>query len=113
MSVLSTASHVCLADSSPCTACGACCAYSAEWPRFTCEDDAAIDRLPLNLINASQSGMKCEGARCAALIGTVGVATSCMVYSDRPDVCRECQPGDDACRMAREFHGLPTIADTE
>jgi hypothetical protein len=43
------------------------------------------------------------------LAGEVGVATSCTVYADRPDVCRECQPGDDACAMARRRYGLPPI----
>lgn len=96
-------------DISPCNTCGACCAHSAEWPRFTCEDDAALDRLPPDLVNASLSGMRCDGARCSALVGTVGIATSCSVYEVRPDVCRECQPGDDACNIAREARGLPLI----
>ena len=39
--------------------------------------------------------------RCAALVGDVGIATSCAVYAVRPDVCRACVPGDDACAMAR------------
>ena len=32
------------------------------------------------------------------------------IYELRPDVCRECQPGDDACTMARERAGLPPLA---
>jgi Fe-S-cluster containining protein len=98
------------AISSPCTTCGACCAYSAEWPRFTLEDDEAIARLPQELVGDNLAGMRCVGERCCALAGEVGVATSCTVYAHRPDVCRECQPGDDACTMARERHGLPPIA---
>jgi Fe-S-cluster containining protein len=97
-------------DVSPCNTCGACCSHSAEWPRFTCEDDAALDRLPQDLVNASLSGMRCIGARCSALVGTVGIATSCSIYAIRPDVCRECQPGDDACAIARAARGLPLIA---
>jgi uncharacterized protein len=97
------------ASSSPCNTCGACCAYSAAWPRFTLEDDAAIARLPQELVDDGMRGMRCAGARCSALAGEVGVATSCTVYADRPDVCRECQPGDDACAMARRRYGLPPI----
>jgi uncharacterized protein len=26
-----------------CQACGACCSYSPEWPRFSLEDDAALE----------------------------------------------------------------------
>jgi Fe-S-cluster containining protein len=97
-------------DPSPCNACGACCSYSAGWPRFTTEDDLALERLPRELVDASLSGMRCDGARCSALVGQVGVSTSCAVYADRPDVCRACDVGDDACQMARGRHGLPLIA---
>lgn len=84
-----------------CRRCGACCAYSAEWPRFTLESDAALARIPDHLVDASGARMRCDGDRCAALAGTVGVATSCTVYDDRPEVCRACVPGDDACLIAR------------
>jgi Fe-S-cluster containining protein len=97
-------------SASPCNACGACCAYSAEWPRFTLESDAAIACLPNEFVNKGANGMRCGGARCCALVGDVGVATSCAVYELRPDVCRECQPGDDACAMARKRAGLPPLA---
>jgi Fe-S-cluster containining protein len=40
----------------------------------------------------------------------VGIATSCAVYADRPDVCRACEVGDDACSMARAKVGLPLLA---
>jgi len=95
---------------SPCNTCGACCSYSAAWPRFTIEDDDALDRLPADLVDDSLAGMRCHGKRCAALTGSVGVATSCSIYADRPEVCRECQPGDEACNIAREAHGLPMLA---
>jgi uncharacterized protein len=86
---------------SMCQACGACCSFSAEWPRFSLEDDAALDRIPRAFVDDDQGRMRCDGDRCAALVGNVGVATSCAVYAVRPDVCRACLPGDDACEMAR------------
>jgi uncharacterized protein len=46
--------------------------------------------------------MRCDGDRCAALVGEVGVSTACAIYAIRPDVCRACTPGDDACTMARQ-----------
>lgn len=97
-------------NSSPCTVCGACCAYSDEWPRFTIEDDATLDRIPAEMVNDQLSGMRCDGVRCLALVGQIGVATSCAIYADRPDVCRACEPGDHACDMARVRHGLPLLA---
>jgi len=69
-----------------CQSCGACCSYSANWPRFTIEDDAALDLIPAKYVNARQSGMRCDGDRCSALTGDVG------------------------CNMARRRHGLSPIA---
>jgi uncharacterized protein len=94
-----------------CRACGACCAYSRDWPRFSMETDAEIASIPAQLINRTGSGMRCVGDRCSALIGAIGRSTSCGIYAVRPEVCRACQPGDDACRMARERHGLGRAPD--
>jgi Fe-S-cluster containining protein len=94
---------------SPCQSCGACCACSRDWPRFTVEDDAALDLIPPELVNDELSGMRCEGDRCAALSGEVGVATACGIYAARPEVCRTCMPGDPECAMARHRHGLPPL----
>ena len=84
-----------------CRACGACCSFSREWPRFSTEDDAALDQIPLAFVDDDQGRMRCNGDRCSALIGDVGVSTSCAVYAVRPEVCRDCLPGDAACLMAR------------
>ena len=54
--------------------------------------------------------MRWTGERCAALAGDVGVHVACTVYADRPDVCRACIEGDDACQLARARHGMPAIS---
>ena len=95
---------------SPCQACGACCAYSANWPRFSTEDDEALERIPAELVNARGSGMRCEGDRCAALNGRIGEATACSIYAVRPEVCRTCMPGDAECAKARRRFGLPDLS---
>jgi Fe-S-cluster containining protein len=92
-----------------CQSCGACCSFSKEWPRFSTEDDADLDRSPPAFVDPGQGRMRCNGDRCSALVGEVGVATSCAVYAVRPQVCRVCSPGDDECGMARRRHGLPLI----
>lgn len=92
-----------------CQSCGACCDYSREWPRFTTECDADLDLIPPSLVDPGLGRMRCEGDRCAALVGTVGQSTACSIWGLRPDVCRACQPGDDACRMARARHGLALL----
>jgi hypothetical protein len=89
-----------------CRTCGACCAFSREWPRFTTEDDSHLDRIPRALVDPHLGRMKCDGDRCSALVGEVGISTSCAVYNIRPDVCRACEPGDDACQMARHRFAL-------
>ncbi len=92
-----------------CLSCGACCAYSENWPRFSTEEDAALELIPRQLVNRRGSGMRCENDRCAALEGRIGVATSCAIHPIRPDVCRTCMPGDAECAMARRKFGLPVL----
>jgi hypothetical protein len=95
--------------SSCCESCGACCAYSATWPRFSIESDEELAAIPEAFVNARRSGMRCEGDRCAALQGRIGEATACGIYAVRPEVCRTCMPGDAECAMARRKFGLPAI----
>ncbi|MEH3146412.1 MAG: YkgJ family cysteine cluster protein [Methylobacterium frigidaeris] len=95
--------------SSPCQECGACCAYSAEWPRFTTEDDAEIDRIPAGYVDDPAGRMRCVGDRCSALDGEIGRAVSCRVYAVRPEVCRTCEPGDPECDMARRRFGMAPV----
>jgi uncharacterized protein len=92
-----------------CQSCGACCSFSREWPRFSTEEDAELARIPIAFVDQGQGRMRCNGNRCSALVGHVGVATSCAVYAVRPQVCRTCQPGDDECGLARHRFGLPPI----
>ena len=98
-------------SSAMCQSCGACCSFSAEWPRFSLEDEVEIGRIPRALVDDVRGRMRCNGNRCGALVGTVGVATSCAVYDRRPDVCKACMPGDDACRTARQHFGLHAPSD--
>lgn len=95
---------------SPCRTCGACCSFAPDWPRFTTEEDSDLDRIPGLLVAVDLSGMRCDGNRCSALVGEVGVATACTVYDARPHVCRACVPGDEACGMARSRFGLSKLA---
>jgi Fe-S-cluster containining protein len=92
-----------------CQTCGACCAYAADWPRFTLESEAALALIPPHLVDEGRGRMRWAGGRCAALKGEVGVATRCSIYEVRPQVCRACEPGDDACLTARRRHGLEPL----
>jgi uncharacterized protein len=96
-------------DPSPCQNCGACCATDASWPRFSMESDDALALIPAKFIAKNLSGMACDGDRCSALTGKVGEHTACSIYAARPDVCRACLPGDDACAIARAKWGMGAI----
>jgi len=98
-----------ISGANPCQACGACCGYSSNWPRFSTEEDDALALIPPEFVNARGSGMRCDGERCAALKGNIGKNTSCAIYDVRPEVCRTCMPGDAECIMARRKFGLPPI----
>ena len=92
--------------SATCRSCGACCAFSAEWPRFSLESEIDLDRIPPAFVDDGRARMRCSGNRCMALVGAIGVETACAIYDARPDVCKACLPGDDACLTARQHFGL-------
>jgi uncharacterized protein len=91
---------------SECRTCGACCSFSQEWPRFSLESDADLDRIPQAYIDDNLGRMRCSGDRCTALVGEVGISTACAIYAVRPAVCRACLPGDESCKMARRHFNL-------
>jgi Fe-S-cluster containining protein len=98
------------ANEALCQSCGACCAYSAEWPRFGLETEEEIEAIPRDYVDDARGTMRCNGNRCAALSGEIGVATACTVYAVRPQVCRSCEPGDDSCALARRRFSLPELS---
>jgi uncharacterized protein len=98
------------AEDDVCRTCGACCSYSAEWPRFSLESEAQLGLIPREFVAEDEHGMRCTVGRCAALVGTVGQSTSCAIYPLRPDVCRACSPGDAECHEARRHFGLSRLA---
>ena len=92
-----------------CEACGACCAYSADWPRFALETQEQFEAIPREYVDDARGTMRCVGDRCSALHGDVGIAAACTIYPLRPEVCRACQPGDDSCTLARRRFGLAAV----
>ena len=96
-----------------CQTCGACCAYSADWPRFALETQAEFEAIPRDYVDDARGTMRCAGDRCVALTGEVGVTTACAIYALRPEVCRACLPGDASCTLARRRFGLAEITPAE
>jgi len=93
-----------------CRACGACCCAGldvlllpAEASRYEASDRLArllvwrarIAATPLPLLRHDSSG-----ERCLAYRGRVG-GGRCSIYADRPELCREFEPGSDPCLEAR------------
>lgn len=89
-----------------CQSCGACCAYSRDWPRFSLESDEEIARIPAEFVNDAVGCMLSIDNRCTALSGTLGEHVACRVYDVRPIVCRDCMPGDEECLIARRHFGF-------
>ncbi|MFO7306731.1 MAG: YkgJ family cysteine cluster protein [Gammaproteobacteria bacterium] len=98
----------------PCLQCGACCAtyrvsfYWAEAEQRGLPDDLIEQISPWH---ACMAGTGQPEPRCRALAGTIGESVSCLVYPQRPEPCRELQPGDDKCVRARRRHGLGSFDD--
>lgn len=97
------------ADIFDCQACGACCAYSADWPRFSLESDEELALIPEKMVADNLNGMRFEAGRCTALKGELGKHVGCTIYAVRPLVCRDCMPGDPECLEARFALGIDRI----
>lgn len=112
---------------SACQSCGACCAT------FRVDFDAAEQSggalpwgagvppaltVPVTGQTIRMRGTDAAPPRCIALVGEIGRTVACSIYAERPGPCREFAPlaplgiGDDACRRARQRHGLPPLAGT-
>lgn len=106
----------------PCLTCSACCA-SFRVDFSTQELQSCGGYVPDGLaVEVTDSTARMRGTdfaqpRCAALVGTVGVAASCGIYEWRPGPCREfgmlapLGRGDAACNRARRRMGLPSLPD--
>lgn len=88
-----------------CHACGACCfANTADYVAVSGDD---YQRLGVGAATqAGFSGVKCfmtmNDGRCSCLrFGDIAGFT-CDVYEQRPEVCRQLEPGSPACVAERE-----------
>lgn len=91
-----------------CTQCGACCFGLAVHltPRETrlFQANKELKRLIKPQDHGFCMRRTVNESRCFALKGKPGCCT-CKVYDDRPRVCREFEPGSEACLRARaRFH---------
>ncbi|HMS18381.1 MAG TPA: YkgJ family cysteine cluster protein [Planctomycetota bacterium] len=107
---------------SPCTACGACCAYFRASFYWSEAEPSAGGTVPSHMVTkvndflVAMRGTDQPKPRCIALDGTIGSCVRCTIYEDRSSVCRDFpyayQYGEpsEGCDKARAAHGLPPIA---
>jgi Fe-S-cluster containining protein len=92
-----------------CMRCGACCAYSPDWAELITPADHGPEGPDPDWVE--DGCVRWGDGRCAALSGTIGTRTRCVIYARRPSPCRGCAPGSLACIDARRRHGLPIPAE--
>ena len=93
---------------SKCKSCGVYCSFYSEIIVET--DDPNLDTLrEAGLVEQKQyehtgrvfyQMRTADGGRCMALGGTVGEYVRCLIYENRPHVCREYQEDSASCRTA-------------
>ncbi|MBW1878734.1 MAG: YkgJ family cysteine cluster protein [Deltaproteobacteria bacterium] len=99
-----------------CDPCGACCREAFDSVPVTDEDAARLTNAE-DLIRTQDDGWRdlqrmpspagC-GTWCVALRGTGNPKTPyrCVIYPNRPENCRDLEPGSTACNIARRRVGL-------
>lgn len=102
-----------------CQTCGACCltkmeTYEGGYAHLQEHDVARLSShyRRLNVINVGGGpGLRTKsygdfGYACVALRGTPGVFCACFIHDNKPDVCRNFEPGSESCLSARKEIGL-------
>jgi Fe-S-cluster containining protein len=96
-----------------CLRCGACCHGDDGWVVVDGADDARVERSPslrrlvvhLRRGDHVRRSLRMIDGACAALARSGG-AVRCVIYEERPTVCRTVEVGSDTCRRARAALGL-------
>lgn len=105
-------------DKTPCQTCGACCAtfrvdfHPAELAggAFPWGEGVPVQlTVPVTKNIVRMGGTDAYPPRCVALVGEIGQAVSCQIYTARPSPCREFDIEHDACARARQGLGLGLI----
>lgn len=101
-----------------CISCGACCVFGLI-PINRREPEPLTNYLELTLDNADVVVERAlprdsNDGRCVHLFGKIGSEIGCEVYTDRPQVCRDFEPGSDRCFGYRRMYGIdPPLTDAE
>jgi Fe-S-cluster containining protein len=112
-----------------CRNCGACCTYfhksddnDPNYPLWGVPINPLFNQVPSKFVQIGRRLRICDsqidadngisyettrfvrpdGFKCSALKGTVGSDVSCVIYDNRPPVCRNFTAGSERCLEARE-----------
>jgi Fe-S-cluster containining protein len=108
-------------EKNPCLSCGACCAFyraSFYWSELDEFMPNGVPRDMTRKLDDFRVMMKGTGGstpRCIALMGEIGSAVYCSIYSQRASVCREFTPSWEnhqpnlRCDKARLAWGMPPL----
>lgn len=109
-----------MSTTSPCTSCGACCAFfrvSFYWGE--CGEGSAlmptdkVEQISPHLV--AMKGTNQKSPRCVNLDGAIGKSVGCSLYEKRSTSCREFDASwengvhSQRCDDARAAHGIPPL----
>jgi Fe-S-cluster containining protein len=100
-----------------CKNCGACCVgmrVEVTHAEFSRVDSAlaAQERLTMSTERYKRYLPVLEGSSCVALGGTVGTPDArCVIYENRPKICKDFRPGSHQCVTMRILHQVDTVDD--
>jgi Fe-S-cluster containining protein len=100
-----------------CQTCGACCINyfgTVQYVGLSGEEPGRVKRLNLPVVEyrgrphlgTVPYGGDGGGTICAAFAGEAGGSCGCTIYADRPQACRDFEPGSRKCRAARYEAGI-------
>ena len=101
-----------MTDDFDCQRCGACCTNKEDnkWVEVTESDAIRIDPSLLQSGDIETFAMRQrEDGCCIALQGDVNSLCRCMIYENRPTICRTVQQGDDICLERRAVYNISGI----
>lgn len=123
-----------ISNQDACASCGACCnlhGVTDQQISFAFKHGDDQSRLPVRLVRRALDAQRIPGSKapvkllpgfefpiwpdklgrnkCMYHFGHVGSSSRCLIYDQRPQMCREVPPGDPLCVWARSLHGLGAV----
>jgi uncharacterized protein len=101
-------------DGADCVACGRCCHHGPETVSLLESDEARMSEATLRALTVVMDRppyfrfLRNDGHRCGGLDTSVEGRYPCGIYIERPQGCRDVEPGSPCCMEARALGRLGT-----